>query len=352
MRASRAAAQRAGANRLPEVTAGFTASGRDTGEVGAFVPTVGTGAPVGFGDDFVETYDLSAEVGWQADLFGRLRRLSDVADLQFAASRLDRVAIEHAVVASVVRGRVAVATLDRRVALARENVENLEETLDVVEARYEAGIGDPVELRLARENVESARAVLPPIEAELAVQRFALAVLLGGRPGALGELADSLPPVPALPPPPAGLPVTLLDRRPDLLASEFRVRADKARVGAALADLFPDVRLSASGGFTSDTLGDLLDGDALVYSVVGAITGPVFDFGRRRANVREARAVVDASAAEYAGDVLQAMREVSEAYVREAAARREADASQRCLWKPKPPSRWRGSGSARAWGTC
>ena len=356
VRQSRAVLAQAYGARFPAVGASLTGSGRGTSDTGGgagFFPTgtgggdagPGAGDPGGAGaggtgdqalgfptqDDFVETYDLSANVAWQLDLFGRLRRLQQAATLDYAATATDRLALAHSVVASAIRSRVAIGTLGQRVALAEGNLASLRETLRVVKDRYAAGVGDPVELRLARANVANARATLPPLRAQLAVERHALAVLLGRRVADVADLPATLPPLPELPLPPVGLPAALLDRRPDLLASEFRARAQQARIGAAVADLFPDVTLSASAGLASNDVGDLLDTDSFVYTLVGSIAQPIFQGGQLRARVRQTEAAADEAAADYAGLVLTAFREVNDALVRESNGREEVAASAEAL---------------------
>ena len=343
VRQAEAARRQSRSARYPQLSAGFTASGRKTPERDAadFFPagaaggatggTGGTAVSFDTGEDFVETYDLNLNASWQLDFFGRLRRLEEAAALDTVATRADRIALAHTLTAQVIRARVAVATLELRLRLARENVTSLRDTLEVVDSRYGAGIGDPVELRLARENVASAEAAVPPLEGELATQRFALAVLLGQRPGDLGELPETLDPLPPLDPPPVGIPASLLDRRPDLLANEFRVRAQQARIGASVAELFPDLSLTGSFGVTSDELGNLIDADSIVYSIIGSAVQPIFQGGRIRADIARNRAAAEEQAATYAGNVLTAMREVSDALVRESTRRSEAEASARAL---------------------
>ncbi|MEM1012364.1 MAG: efflux transporter outer membrane subunit [Planctomycetota bacterium] len=337
-RQARAAREVARGDRLPSAGLNASATGQRIGDAGFFpgVGGAGGGAPVpggggGGGDDFIEFYDLSLDVSWQTDLFGRLARLEQAAAFDESAARLDALALAHTLVARTIQGRVAVATLQTRVRLAEENVESLKQTLEVVDGRYSAGVGDPVELRLARENVASAEATVHPLQAELAAERYALDVLTGIPPQRIDGNVAELTALPSLPPPPVGLPAALLDRRPDLLASDFRARAAKARVGASIAAMFPDLTLSASAGSTSDMLDDLLDDGNFVYSIVGRLAQPIFQGGSLRAGVRQSRAGVDEAVASYAGLVLVAMREVSEALVRERGARNEAEALTRAL---------------------
>jgi NodT family efflux transporter outer membrane factor (OMF) lipoprotein len=333
VRQATAVARQARGARLPSVSAGFTASGRGTSDTASANLGPGGGDPsfsVG-GDDFIETYDLSGTVAWQADLFGRLRRLEQSAELGVVATRADRLAIAHSVVAQAIRSRIAIGTLDIRLALAQQNLASLRETLELVQARYEAGIGAAVDLRLARENVATAEAQIPPIKAQRDRQVHGLSVLLGRRVTQVPAVTGRYPVLPELAPPPTRLPIALLDRRPDLLASEFRARARQAEIGAAVADLFPNVTLSVGGGLTSGDLGDLLDPDSFVYSIVGSVTQPIFQGGQLRARVDQAEAAADEAAATYANLILRAIAEVNDAMVTEASTRAQVEANARAL---------------------
>jgi multidrug efflux system outer membrane protein len=120
--------------------------------------------------------------------------------------------------------------------------------------------------------------------------------------------------LPSLEPVPLGLPVALLDRRPDLRQAEMQLAAATYGVGAALATLYPDLSLTGSVGENGDRINDL-DLDDFIFNIVGNLTGPIFTGGQRRADVAAARARAEAAAASYAGAVLDALREVENALV-------------------------------------
>ena len=127
-------------------------------------------------------------------------------------------------------------------------------------------------------------------------------------------LPNTLPRLPPLDPVPLGLPAALLDRRPDLRQAEMRLEAATYGVGAAIANLYPDLSLTGSVGENGDTINDL-DISNFVYNIVANLTGPIFTGGQRRADVAAARARAEQAAAVYAGAVLDALREVEEALV-------------------------------------
>ncbi len=309
---ARAGVRQAGASRFPEVSAGLNGGRQQNSFV---LPGVGRVSPE------ATTYGADLNVAYQADLFGGLRRGRQAAWAQLLAEEAARETVAHTVVSEVVRARVRLSTFDRAARIARAIRDSWAETLEKTEARYRRGLTPTLELRLARENLASAESTVLGVEEALARARLALDVLLGRRPGT-GELeAAGLAPLPELDPVPLGLPADLLERRPDVRAAEMRLAASTARVGVAMADLFPGLRLTGTPGTRSDTLSSVLSSEAFVYNVVASLVGTVFDGGRRKAGVAAARANAEAAAAGYAGTVLVALREVEEALLREATLR-------------------------------
>jgi multidrug efflux system outer membrane protein len=297
--------RRAGGARLPQVGYGAAASQQRFSFV---LPNVGRQ------DIDSTTYSYTFSVSWQADLFGRLKRTQQSAWASMLAEQAAQEAVIHSVVASVVRARVLVATAEWALDITRQITASWESTTRTVERRYRAGIAGAVELHLARENLASARASEATIAGQLEQARLALDVLVGRRPGSAEVLPRTMPQLPSLDPVPLGLPAALLDRRPDLRQAELQLSAATFSVGAAVANLYPDLSLTASGGESADRLNDL-DFTNLVYNIVGNLTGPLFSGGQRRADVDAAKARAEQAGAVYAGAVLHALREVEDALV-------------------------------------
>jgi multidrug efflux system outer membrane protein len=297
--------------RFPEVSYSFSGGRTKSSFV---LPSVGR---VGI---FSTTYGHDLTISYQIDLFGRLARAQQAAWAEMMAAQADRETLLHTVVASVVRARVRIAILERQLALTRSNTESWSRTARVVDRRYKQGLTGSLELRLARENLSATQASEVELEALIEKDRHALHTLMGIRPGTGAALPESLPELPALEPVPLGLPVDLLDRRPDLRAAEMRLAAGTARIGVAMADLFPSLSLTASGGIRSDDLIGLTSSDGSVYSLIANLVAPLFSGGKRRAQVKAARARAEQATAAYAGIVLQALREVEDALVNEEAA--------------------------------
>jgi multidrug efflux system outer membrane protein len=298
--------RKAGGARLPQVGYGAAAS---TQQVSFVLPNIGRQQI----NSTTYSYDLN--VAWQADLFGRLKRTQQSFWANLLAEEAAQQAVVHSVVASVVRARVAVATAEWALDINQEITRSWESTLKTVERRYRAGIADAVELHLARENLASSRASEAVIEGQLELSRLALDVLVGRRPGSGNELPETLPRLPSLEPVPLGLPAELLDRRPDLRQSEMQLAAATFGVGAAIANLYPDLSLTGSVGSSADSINELTISDGLVYNAIANLIGPLFTGGQRRADVDAAKARADQAAGAYAGVVLNALREVEDALV-------------------------------------
>ncbi len=302
--------RRATGDRLPTLSAGFTAQR-------TFGPLLQFGGPPN--RVYISVLEPAARLSWQADLFGKLRRAESAALADALATEADRVALLHTVVAQVVRTRVALATTTRRLELAQEIIASRRETLRIVERRFERGLPDTatVDVRLARENLAAAESDVPALERERALFENALAVLLGLRPGELPPVEVAFPTAPPARDFSVGVPVALLDNRPDLRAAEFRAVAASERIGVAAADLLPDLSITASGGWRASEWSDLFQPDALAGALAGDLVWRLFEGGRLRANVDAARARFEAAAGSYLAAVLNALREVEDALISE-----------------------------------
>ena len=298
--------RRAGGARLPQVGYGASAS---TQQVSFVLPNIGRQQITS------TTYGYNFNVSWQADLFGRLKRTQQSAWASMLSEEAAREAVVHSVVAGVVRSRVLVATAAWALDITRQITSSWKSTTQTVERRYRAGIAGAVDLHLARENLASARASEAVIEGQLEQARMALDVLVGRRPGSVEMLPNTMPQLPSLDPVPLGLPAALLDRRPDLRQAELQLSAATYGVGAAIANLYPDLSLTGSVGASADRLNDLTISDGLVYNAIANLVGPLFTGGQRRADVDAAKARADQATAMYAGAVLNALREVEDALV-------------------------------------
>lgn len=317
---ARAALDQAGGARWPSVS--YNLTGTRTKQYIPFLDEVvpDPSFPFSFSPsslNSVWSHDLS--VSYLVDFFGRLRQTQRAAWADLLSVEVSRQSLANSVIASVIQARINIATLQRRLDIAQANIKSWERTLEITERRYEQGVIGPLDVRLTRTNLESARAQEPNIRQSLATAIHALDVLLAQQPGAGAPLPETLPELPELEAVPVGVPAALLDRRPDVKAAEFQLVAANERIGVSIAQLYPDLALTANYGFSGRTWEDIwrLNRRFEIYSGIMNLSAPLFRGGSLRAQVRAAKARFEELAAQYAGVVLQAMREVEDALMSE-----------------------------------
>ncbi len=315
-------------------------------ERGGFFPTIGAdaGATRSFssinngigplsGRNYVTSYTADLSSSWQIDLFGRIRRSVEAADASFRASLFERQALIHSLIAELLTRRITIAINQRRLDLAKQNVKNRKSTYDLVKNRYNLGVSgsSAADVYLAEENFQTVQSDIHEFERLLANEIYSLDVLLGQLPGTTDPTASKFP---LLPPPlktPDCLPADLLDRRPDLRASELRLTASTADIGVAVADLYPDLSFGGSIGFSGNELDNLFRADRLAGSLLANVTNRLFEGGRLRANIRLRESFAREQSAVYAENILNAMREVESALKAEKELEREVLSLERSL---------------------
>ncbi len=264
------------------------------------------------------TWSQDITANYILDLFGKLKYMEKASWADMLAVKTNQQALTNTIIASVINARINIAIAQRRLALARANIESQQRTLEIVERRYEEGLVGPVDLRLTRENLASLKAIEPAIELQLITARNALDVLLARRPGSSENLPETLEELPQMDSIPIGLPASLLDRRPDIKAAEFTLIAANERVGVSIAQLFPDFGLTGTFGYSGDTIQEIFKYDYTeMYSEIMHLAQPIFKGGQLQAQIKAAKARYEELAANYAGVVLNALKEVEDALVTE-----------------------------------
>jgi NodT family efflux transporter outer membrane factor (OMF) lipoprotein len=290
------------------------------------------GLPIPGADDQVlastsTTYGVSLNLGWEVDLWGRLRAGAEAAHADAEAARADLRGARLSLAAQTLRAYFAAAEGRRQVGLAQAAVDNYHLSAQQVRAQYERGLRPSLDLRLALSTLAGAEANLAQRQRLQRAALRQLEVLVGRYPAALLQTSADLPPLP--PPAPAGLPAELVGRRPDLIAAERRLAAADARLAAARASLYPRLSLTASGGRSSGELGELLDGDFAVWNLMSNLSQPLLQGGRLRAGVELAKAGREGAVAAYAQTLLLAFAEVESALDAEVFLHTQAEALRR-----------------------
>ena len=273
-------------------------------------------APVGY-DNFrnqwmdSSTANLSVSLGWELDLWGRIRNTSAAARSALLASEQARRVVLQTLVSDVACAYFLLSDLDLEAEITRRALKLREDSLDLVQLRVDNGYSSEIDLRQAEVLVKTARMTLTGLELQSEQTENQIAVLLGRNPGPIVRGRSPLEPALA-PRLPAGLPSALLDRRPDIRQAEQQLIADHALVAVARAAFFPTISLTGSAGFASSALLSLLQGPSGVWSFGPVGSLPIFHAGAIRAGVRSAEARRQESLLAYQKTVQQAFREVAD----------------------------------------
>lgn len=266
---------------------------------------------------------LTLGTSYEVDLWGRVAAGVDSAQASLQASSHDAAAARLSIEAAVASSWFRLLALKERLALSQANRDLAQRVLRIVEARQRNGAAGSVDLALQKTALLGQSAAVLALENELRVTHNALAVLLGQAPSPplpVHEKLDQL----ALPSLAAGLPSSLLTRRPDIAAAEARLQAAEANISAARAALLPAIQLSASGGLASTALLSLSN-PATTLALSGALAQTIFDGGRKRAAVDVAASQRQQLLESYRKTVLLALQEVEDALGNIAAAAREEE---------------------------
>ena len=274
-------------------------------------------APAGYSNLRYESVDssftnLSVSLGWELDLWGRIRNTSAAARSALLASEQARRLVLETLVSDVASAYFLLSDLDVEAEITRRALELRQDSLDLVQLRVDNGYSSEIELRQAEVLVKTARTALTGVELQSEQTENQIAVLLGRNPGPIVRSGALIRPwlAPRLPP---GLPSALLDRRPDIRQAEQQLIGDHALVAVARAAYFPTISLTGSAGFASSALLSLFEVSSGVWSFAPAASLPIFHAGAIRAGVRSAEARRQQSLLAYQKTVQQAFHEVADA---------------------------------------
>ena len=301
---------------LPELTG--------NGEAGRNELVFGT-----FGAQTFDVYRATADLSWELDLLGRVRRSTQAARADLTVRQEDRRALELSLISDVATGYVDLREADRNLEIARRTLTSRQLTLALARQRLDQGLISELDVRQFEAEVASPAASVADFERQVAQQENALSVLVGRNPGAIAR-GRSLTELAARIPVPAGVPSALLEHRPDVRGAEAALRAATARIGVAEAARLPTFVISGQYGTQSTEFSKWFGSGTKIWQAFAGVSVPLFTQGRpggEQVNVARARA--EQARSRYEQTVLVAVREVEDALVALRTAQDRAAAQQR-----------------------
>jgi NodT family efflux transporter outer membrane factor (OMF) lipoprotein len=279
---------------------------------------------------------VGGSISYELDLWGQIRNEVAAGKANAAASAADLENARLSLIAQLVEDYIQLRSLDRDGAILDQTVKTYTRALKVTQQRHDAGIAPGLDVSQAQTQLDTARSQAAQTLAERALMEHAIAALLGVSASTFSiepEIVDI-----KLPQIPTGVPTTLLQRRPDIAAAQRRMIAANANIGVARAAYFPSLTLGAQGGFESKSFSNWLSAPSAFWAIGPNALLSVFDGGLRRAQVAQARAEFDTSAANYRSVVVAAFQQVEDSlatlhHYHDASVEEKAavDAAQRTL---------------------
>lgn len=254
-------------------------------------------------------YSYSFTTFWEIDLFGRIRKLNEAQRALYFSSEEARRDVRLLIMAEVAQGYFQLRALDEQLEISRRTVQSFQDTLTIFQHRLEGGYASGLETARAQAALSNVAAIIPDLERQIVAQENALDLLLGRNPGPIAR-GDALSAQYDPPEIPAGLPATLLERRPDLREAEQNLIAANANIGVAKANFFPTISLSGLFGGVSPQLSELT-GAGKAWSLGSDFTGPIFTGGRLKNQYHATIAQRDQAKISFEKAVTQAFGEVS-----------------------------------------
>ena len=256
---------------------------------------------------------IAPVVNWEIDFWGKFRRANEAARSDLMASAYSLRTVQISLITEVVSTYFKLLDYQRRLEISRRTLVSRTESLRIISQRYEKGIVPEIDLNQSQIQLEIANANIPATERLIAKTQHALSILVGRLPGPIITGTDWEKEI--LPPGvPVGLPSQLLERRPDILQSEYLLMAQNARIGVAKAMMFPSISLTGIFGAASTELSALTTGDP-AWSISGSLLGPLFNFNKNTLRVEIEEERTKQAWFSYENTVLNAFREVEDALV-------------------------------------
>ena len=291
------------ANEFPNVGAGPTVSGARQPPIPGVFPAYSYVAE-----------ELGLSASWNVDFWGRYRRATEAARANLLAAEWAQRAVISTLVENLATAYFQLRELDLELDIARQTIASRKQSLQLTQTLEQGGATSLLDVRQAEQLVETAAETIPDTERQIEQQEDQISILIGENPEGIGrglKLTDQ--PLPDTIP--AGLPSTLLERRPDIRQAEQQLIAANAEIGVARAQLFPQISLTGVGGVESIGLNNIFTAASRAWNFTTGATQPIFNAGALRANVRLSQAQQQQALLSYQQTIQQAFREISDSLI-------------------------------------
>lgn len=264
-------------------------------------------------DSEINNFFIAPVVNWEIDFWGKFRRANESAKAQYLASEFSLRKIQISLITEVVSTYFLLLDFKERLRISEQTLESRFESLGIIQERFDKGIIPEIDLNQAQIQKEIAASTVPLYKRLVVQTEHSLSILLGRMPSTIktGNGLDERDVPPEIP---VGLTSQLLERRPDISESLFFLQSQNARVGVAVAQMFPSISLTGLFGLASDDLSTLTEGNP-AWSISGSLLGPIFNFGKNTSRVEIEEARTEQALYQYENTVLNAFREVEDALV-------------------------------------
>lgn len=267
------------------------------------------------GQSHVEDYNAVFNLGWEADIWGKIKNQQEVSRVQYLQTYEASKAIQTQVVAAIAQGYYNLLMLDKQMNVAKSNLELSKNTLDVTEKIWKGGETTSLGVQQAKARTESTELLITQLEQNIAIQENALSILVGENPDKISrtiEMSDSSLPQNIS----AGIPAAMVSRRPDVRQQELVLLESNSLVGIAQANMYPALKITANGGVNSFKIDNWFQIPASLFgSVLGGITQPIFQKRQLKTDLNVAKIQREKNVLAFRQSVLNAVGEVSDALV-------------------------------------
>ena len=275
-----------------------------------------------------DVLSATADLQWELDFWGRIRRATEAAKSDMLSREENQRAVVLTLVSDVATAYLELRELDVDLEISKRTLASNEETLRLARRRFEQGLISELDVRQFESEVASPAARVADFERQIVQKEDQISVLVGRNPGSVPRgraLTETLAPLSI----PAGLPASLLDRRPDVRQAEQDLHAAMARIGAAKGELMPKFTLTGQYGTQSQDVNDLFNSNTEIYQLFGGVSMPLFTGGQVGKQVDVARARTEQARYRYEQTILLALQDVNDALVGVRATRDVTTAQER-----------------------